>query len=184
MSLTTAEGGSRSSARAKGASPTIPRVVVLTSRAVPSSACSRSRHGITRKGPPRSAARASAREAVRLTRRISSTPASTSATATDRAAPPAPTTTAGPAPAFQSGQPARRFSMKPKPSVERPSMVPPSWITRVLTAPMRRARSSTTSAIASAVSLCGTVTLAPENPSLARPRTASSKCSGRTVNGT
>ena len=55
--------------------------------------------------------------------------------------------------------------------------------TSVLTAPARRAESSTVSQIAKAASLCGRVTLAPANPAASRPRTAVAKSSGRIGSG-
>ena len=88
-------------------SPVMPRLVVLTSRPASSQRrVARSSHGGPDRGRRRRQDRARqlrARASVRLTRRISATPASISAATTARAAPPAPSTTAGPAGGSQSG---------------------------------------------------------------------------------
>ncbi len=75
----------------------MPRVVPLTSNAASFSAAARASHGSTLIGPPTASAISSARRVVRLMRRISGTPASSSDTTMARAAPPAPSSTAGPA---------------------------------------------------------------------------------------
>ena len=59
----------------------------------------------------------------------------------------------------------------------------PSTIVMVLTAPMRRARSATSSQAASAASLWGRVTLTPRNPRSTRARKARVRASGRTARG-
>jgi hypothetical protein len=104
------------------------------------------------------------------------------AAAMARAAPPAPSSTAGPEAGCQPAAWSRTFSMKPKPSVFDPS-ISPSRNTSVFTAPARRAVASTTSQTAKAASLCGMVTLAPWKPRLASARTAVAKPSGCTGKG-
>ena len=76
-----------------------------------------------------------------------------------RAEPPAPSTTASPARFSQPGTQASRLAVKPSTSVLVESKRPLSYQS-VLAAPTARARSSG-SDIASAVSLCGMVMLAP-----------------------
>ena len=61
------------------------------------------------------------------------------------------------------GSDARRFSKKPNPSVFDARIAPSGANTSVFAAPIRRAEASTTSARSSARSLCGSVTLTPQN---------------------
>ena len=117
----------------------MPRVVPLTSSAASFSASARASHGSTLIGPPTASAISSARRVVRLTRRISGTPASSSDTTMARAAPPAPSSTAGPAAPRHAGWNCCRLAMKPKPSELSPRMVPSSRTTSMLMAPMRLA---------------------------------------------
>jgi hypothetical protein len=126
-------------------SPAIPRLVALTRSPAWHKAAPTSSHEwivILVFDIARSLATASARADVRLTMRISETPISVSAPTTARAAPPAPSMTAGPAVGSQLGTPSPRFARNPKASVLRPSRLPSGPTTIVFTAPIRRARGS------------------------------------------
>ena len=101
-------------------------------------------------------------------------PSVTSAQATARAEPPAPSTRAR-WPAGGAGSESR----KPRASVFSAAIRPPAKLS-VLAAPIARAASEASSASSSAATLCGTVTLAPTKPSAAIPRTSASNSAGAT----
>ena len=91
----------------------IPRVVVLVSKEIPSSASDRSDQGKDITGDPNSVARLFARSLVRLMILISGAPASCNPTHIARAAPPAPIKTTGPVSARQCGAPSYTACRKP-----------------------------------------------------------------------
>ena len=184
MSVTTAVRGRVSSASTRGGWPRMPRLVVLTRSAAPFRAADRSAHSTAWTGAPKSLASARARSGVRLSRRTSGAPASSKATATARAAPPAPSTTAGPASACQPSPLSESAEMNPKPSVLSPDSVPSGSTTTVLTAPIRSAAGDSLSTSATAAFLCGMVRLAPAKPSAGSASSACSRRSGSTGRGT
>ena len=86
-----------------------------------------------------------------------------------RAAPPAPSTATARPSASKRGTRARRWLMKPAPSVLSATSRPPSNHS-VLAAPTARAAGIVTAAAAKAASLCGIVTLQPAKPCSRMPR--------------
>ena len=122
---------------------------------------------------PNSAARASALAAVRF--QIETwAPARVRAQTQARAEPPAPSTSAR----IPAGSAASAPS-NPAASVFSASIRPPAKLS-VFAAPISPAAAEARSAIASAASLCGTVTLTPANPSPGNERTRGSNRSGAT----
>ena len=175
---TSAPGFSASSGTRKSGLPVMPSEVVLTTVAASSSMFPAWTHSWTMTLAPKSGRRASARGRVRLARRISGTPTSIRAAMTARAAPPAPSTTAGPAAGAQCGAFWRRLAMKPEPSVLSAWILPSLRKISVLAAPISAARSVTISASCRMASLCGMVTFSRRSPARAGCGAASGRSSG------
>ena len=171
-SPTSAPLGSRSSDISSGGLPAMPRLVALARSAAPSSASARWSHGTTFTTGPTASAISFALSSVRLATRISFAPCAARLAITARAAPPAPSTTMGPLSGRHFGSASRRLWMNPLPSLLNPVSVPSFSTTTVLTAPMRRASSSTRSSSGMTACLCGVVTLQPRKPRTASPGSA------------